>query len=451
MNGVLQWHSLAQLSVADMAVRFDLPNWLLLGFVFVLGTIVGSFLNVCVYRLPQHERLWDSLTGLVSPPSSCPRCRTEIAWYDNVPVMGWLLLRGRCRVCKMWISPQYPIIEFLNGLLFLAVFLLEVPLGIGGTLADSCLFTTMGPETIPGLGSLSPEIFLLLRYAFHMVLIEALLVASLIDIRLMIIPDGSTLPAMVFAVIAAASVGRLHLLPVWFQSPRIASDFAETLPAFLSWMLFDGPRVPEWISTSPHWHGLVASVVGLLVGGGVVWCVRVIGGFILRREAMGDGDVVLMAMVGAFVGWQPVLIAFFLAPVAALVVVAVRFAFRRDQMIPYGPYLSLATLIVILCWSRIWPGFERLFNTGTLLILLMVIGTVLFAGILLLMQGAKWLLGIPLGGEDEEVLGWFAADQNHYLAGEKQDRFTGIWRQEDWPGNSSGRGAAFNDRWRYGR
>jgi leader peptidase (prepilin peptidase)/N-methyltransferase len=402
-----------------------------------------------VYRLPQHPhgQFWPALRGLWTPPSTCPRCRTQIAWYDNVPVFGWIMLRGRCRTCRMWISPQYPIIEFLNGLLFVLVYWCEVPLGFHEPLETSSLFAALGPQTVPGLGGMSPELWLNLRFGYHLVLVEALLAASLIDWRLMIIPDTVTLPAMAVGV-AASLTGTLHIIPLWFQESRLAKDFVHVGPDWLQWMVSDGPAVPPWISAHPHLHGLAVSLAGLVVGGGVTWLVRAVGSWGLKREAMGDGDVVLMAMVGSFIGWQPVLIAFFLAPAFVFVMLPLRMSLRLSEEIPYGPYLSLSTLVTLIAWKHIWPTFERIFSLGPLLVLFFAAGLAVFVVLLLTMQLIKRLLGIAPGGTP--VMGaWTAADQSLFMAGEKVDPETGLWRRENpWPGSASGRGSLFEARWR---
>ncbi|MCA9052268.1 MAG: prepilin peptidase [Planctomycetaceae bacterium] len=439
------------LAASSVWVRNDLPMWIVLPFVFWLGAICGSFLNVCVYRLPQypHGAFWPAIRGLWSPPSSCPRCRELIRWYDNVPVFGWLMLRGRCRNCKMWISPQYPLVEFLNGLLFVLVYWMEVPSGIRAPLEQSCLFSLLGPQTHPGLGWLSPELWVHLRLLYHLLLIEALLAASLIDLRLMIIPDTVTLPTMAVGVVAAAIFGRLGIIPVWFQEPRLARDFSYVGPDWLQWMVSEGPAVPAWIEAHPYLHGVAVSIAGLIVGGGSTWVIRAVGTWGLKREAMGDGDVVLMAMVGSFIGWQPVVIAFFIAPLFVFVVFLLRMTIRMSEEIPYGPYLSLGTLATILGWRWVWPSFERMFNLGPLLVLFCGAGLILFVAILLGLQLFKQMLGYPTSWEEHPPGEWTAADQTQYYAGEQVDRFTGQWRQPDhWPGTAAGRGTLFQERWR---
>lgn len=426
-------------------ILLDLPLWFVLLSLFVLGAIVGSFLNVCVYRIPTQDDLFSQLRSLSDRPSQCRRCQANIAWYDNVPIFGWLKLRGRCRACKAWISPRYPLIELLNALLFVGLFWFEVP--VEGRLTDTCLFNEFGPQEYPGLGWMSATQFVLIRFVFHLVLVEALLVASLIDIDHRIIPDATTIPAMLVALIASTALGRTHIVPVWFQGHSLERTFAPLTPA---WMhpLMEGPSVPAWIEQMPHLHGAAVSLAGFLIGGGLVWTVRLLGFWILRREAMGFGDVILMAMIGTFIGWQPTIIAFVLAPVMALSAVAVGWIFFRDRYIPYGPYLSLGTLVTILAWQPLWIRSRHIFELGVLLVPIAGIMLLLFVGTLGLLQVLKRLLGISI--EPEEELIWTAADQNQFFSGEKVDLQTGGWRTSQWDGNHSARGTMYVERWRHG-
>src|SRR4051812_12436991 len=110
-----------------LVILYDLPYWVVLPFLFVLGAVIGSFLNVCIYRIPQYERFWPSLKSLISPPSSCPNCGNQILSRDNIPILGWFLLGGRCRFCRQQFSIRYPKIELLNGLLFVLIYWMEVP------------------------------------------------------------------------------------------------------------------------------------------------------------------------------------------------------------------------------------------------------------------------------------------------------------------------------------
>jgi len=422
----------------------DIPLWIMLPWLFTFGAVVGSFANVCIYRLPQRDRLLDQLKGLSWPPSSCTSCGKRILFKDNIPIYGWLRLLGKCRFCKSGISPRYPVIELLNGLMFVGLYLVEIPDHIRYQLSDSVLFHAYGPQTV---NVILGNNWLYLRLFYHLVLFEALLVATFIDFDEMIIPDGVTLPAMAVGITGAFAIGQVHIVPVWFQNTAELQIWKTMLPEFLH-SLMSGPDVPNWIISHPHLHGLAVSLCGFVVGGGIVWGVRLIGFWILRKEAMGFGDVVLMAMIGSFIGWQPVIVVFFLAPICALVVVILSLFFRRGSEIPFGPYLSLGTLLLVLGWKQIWPKVnERIFELGIIVPMLIVIVGVLLAVCLLFLQLIKKLLGFELY-ETEEYAEWTSADQLLHFSGEKVEKDQGNWKKDDWPGLSSGRGSFQLEQWK---
>ncbi len=429
---------------------FGWPQWILLLFLFVAGSASGSFLSVCIHRFPNHERLRDQLLVLTSPTwSHFPRCGNRISFTDNIPILGWLRLAGRCRNCRSPISMRYPLLELLNGFLFAFVYWMEVPGHFGATLADSCIHASLGPHPTFESWWSSPAAIVNLRYVYHMVLIEALVVATFIDFEFKIIPDGSTIPAMAIGILGGLLYGRMFLVPVWFQDPSYLRTLDLLGPEWIP-DLSGVPALPAWITAHPHLHGLAVSLVGMLVGGGMVLGVRTMGHWVLRQEAMGLGDVVLMGMVGSFLGWQPTAIVFFLAPLCALVVVAFCWVFRRDREIPYGPYLSLGTLLVILGWKQIWPRAERIFDLGLLLPIVGIAAAGMFVVSLHAVQFVKRMLGIPLYHE-EWIEEWTSADQLTYQSGERVDNLAGQWRREEWPGVNAGRGLAHERRWRTGR
>ncbi len=433
-------------------IPYDLPPAFILTWLFLYGAVLGSFLTVCVHRLPRHENVFAAWRTLWDKPSHCDRCQKRLFVRDNVPIFGWLWLGGRCRFCKRRIPPRYPLIELANGLLFVLVYVLEVPLTRSSAMTTSCLTSTFGPSFVE-LGSgtlfnnpfgLSPAAMFQWRYVYHVVLVEALLVASLIDWDLMIIPDSVTLPPMLTGVLGATLFGKFWLVPVWFQDPiMVRSSFA--------WLTVDWKSnwvVPEWISQHPHWHGLATSLAGLFVGGGIVWAVRIIGQLALRREAMGFGDVVLMAMVGSFVGWQPVVVAFFVAPILALATLVLTRVLRFDHEIPYGPYLSVGTLGVVLGWKWIWPFAERYFSQWPLLILMALVMAAALFPALYLFRFIKRVFGIPLYPDDDESYDeWTAADQLFHFSGETVDRQQGHWRTKSWPGDAAARGQSHVKLW----
>ena len=449
-----------------IAIPHEVLFWLILLWLFVLGSVIGSFLNVCVYRIPQHERFWDQLRGLVSPGSHCPKCREPIRKSDNIPIIGWLRLKGRCRNCQGRISIRYPLIEVLNGLLFVVVYWLEIPHELQTRTWESCTWSPLGPHFIDGWSEIQ---MLHLRYFYHMILLEALFVASLIDLETMTIPDGATLPAMTLGVVGAFALGQMYLVPVWFQDPALASYAPEGIRNIFGLMMTE-PQVlpsaapsyggrfefPEWVKSAPHWHGLAASLAGLIVGGGLVWGVRLAGQWTLKREAMGFGDVILMALVGSFLGWQPTLVAFFMAPFFAMLVTVLRWLFgllrkskEQQSYIPYGPYLSLGALVVLLSWKEIWPVVGRWFSAGPFVPLMGLLLLALMVPSLMFVQLIKRLLGIPLYSEPEYVEEWTSADTLTHLAGEVVERDRQQWTPANtWSGVASAQGGIHEERWR---
>lgn len=131
-----------------------------------------------------------------------------------------------------------------------------------------------------------------------------------------------------------------------------------------------------------RWAGLLTSLVGMAAGGGIIWSVRIVGTAVLRREAMGFGDVTLMAMIGSFLGWQPCLVIFFLAPFAGLAIGLFSLVLHRQSEIPYGPFLCLAAAFVVVRWADLWQWAEAPFSLGLLVPAMMLVGLVLMAGLL---------------------------------------------------------------------
>ena len=275
-------------------------------FFLLAGCCVGSFLNVCIYRLP-------GMRGVVWPGSRCPHCLAPIRPWDNIPVVSWFVLGGKCRDCGAAFSIRYALIELLTGTLF-ALFFWGICIAHVRGQALAC---------VP-------------FYLFVMYLVSTLIAASFIDFDHKVIPDAVTVPAMGVALAASFAWPWLQTRPV-------------TWPA------------PHWLAAHAHWQGLVTSLWGMVVGAGSIWIVRVLGRLAFRKEAMGFGDVVLMGAIGAFVGWQTSLVVFFLAPFFGLVVGLVGFLTRRQHVLPYGPYLSLATVVLVFGGDLVWPWLQRRF------------------------------------------------------------------------------------------
>jgi len=425
----------------------DIPQFVVLIWLFVFGTVVGSFLNVCIYRLPLHEDLWSQLKGLTHPPSTCPFCRTRIRARDNIPILGWLLLAGRCRTCRHRIPPRYALIEFFNGMLWVLLYVAIVPAGYSATVQQSCLWSSLGPLDALRFDHARAVFLLNAQFLYYLVMAEALLVATFIDFDRQIIPDGSTLPAMAVGVLGAFAIGDLHVWPVWFQSSATLQTLQHVLPEAMHWMLL-GPDRPAWLASHPHWHGLVSSLAGIVAGGGAIQAVRLVGFWAWGREVMGFGDVILMAMIGSFLGWQPTLLVFFVAPFCSLVAVVISRQFFRNAEIAYGPYLSLGAILVLLFWRPYFSHFEGWFSLGLLIVVQAAIMLVLLVASLILVRAVKRALGMQDFAEEE--LDWRSSDQLAFYANKDFEAGRGNQLPRAWPGVAAGQGRQFVDRWRQG-
>ena len=230
--------------------------------IFIFGLCIGSFLNVCIYRLPASK-------SIVHPRSMCSNCGTLIAAYDNIPVLSYLWLKGRCRHCQIKISIRYPIVELLGGLLALGTFL---------------------------------KFGLTLEALIYYLFCAALLIVTFIDIDHRIIPNVITLPG----------------IPICF-----AASFA--LPTIT----------------------YKEALLGILIGGGSLFLVAWIYSLITKKEGMGGGDIKLLAMMGAIVGWQGVLFTIFVASlVGTLAGLAAMLQSRKGMKlaVPFGPFLSIGSI-----------------------------------------------------------------------------------------------------------
>jgi leader peptidase (prepilin peptidase)/N-methyltransferase len=280
--------------------------------IFLVGTVVGSFLNVCIYRIA-----WEK--SVIWPGSRCPNCLNEIAARDNIPIVSWILLRGECRSCGAPISVRYLFVECLVGTLFLCAYLVDVLAAKRGL-----------------WGQISP--FQLAVTAYHDILIALLVAATFIDYDIWRIPDEITWTGWILGI----GLGTL-----W---PQIR---------------------PAPATAVTHLGGFGVGLLGLVVGAGLTWAFRVTFGFVFRREALGFGDVTLMGMIGAFVGWQPAILTFFLAPFFGLGHVAWKLLkligkwirrrqlSGRDRELPFGPYLSMAAVAVVLAWPWLWDRWAK--------------------------------------------------------------------------------------------
>ncbi len=249
-------------------------NHLLSIFAIVVGAAIGSFLNVCIYRIAAGK-------SIVFPPSFCPNCKHPIRLYDNIPIISYLVLRGRCRNCSEKISLRYPVVELITALLALLLF---------------------------------REYGLTLQFLSAFLFTCALIIIAFIDLKHQIIPDVITLPGIVF----------FFLLAVF---------------------LMDVP--------------FLDSILGILIGGGCLYIVAVVYQLARKREGMGGGDIKLLAMIGAFLGWKSLLFVLLASSLlGAIVGVSVMIYKGKDMKyaVPFGPFLSIAAVAYIFFGERV-TGF----------------------------------------------------------------------------------------------
>src|SRR5438445_8845572 len=315
--------------------------------VFVLGTIVGSLLNVCIYRIPLDKSLfW--------PGSRCGHCFQRIRWYDNIPLVSYLWLRGRCRICGTRFSIRYFLIELFTGLCFLGLFYLEVPENVHG-------FAPLHGERWRIQAGVPPTWIAWIVFTFHAIFISYLIVASFIDLDHREIPLSITLPGTVIGMIGAVllawpwpnPIAVAAVLPQnqpWWHLPP--GSIVEGLYPWPFW----GP-LPAWFAPGGNWQtGLATGLAGVLAGTLMLRAIRFLFGLGLGIEALGLGDADLMMMAGSFLGWQPVVVGFFVGVFAGLVFGVAQLVLSGDTMMPFGPSLAVGIVVTFLCWYLIGSG-----------------------------------------------------------------------------------------------
>ncbi len=281
-------------------------------FVFCTGACIGSFLNVVIWRVPRGE-------SIVSPPSHCPKCNAPIHWYQNIPVVSWLALRGKCANCRAPISPRYIFVEFLTGCLFLSSFFFSF---------------ASAPH-----GSLTPDWWMWVAFAVSCIWISLMVTGSFIDYDLQLLPDFVTVGGMVLGV---------------------ASALGESLVRFAG-----HPEASVLTCARP----LVDSLAGLVFGFGLLWLVRWVGSKAFRREAMGMGDVFLMGAVGALFGPVAVLVTLVLSSVAGSVFGIGLILLSKARLgsfveIPFGPYICMGCLAWMFRGPELVTWYTRLLRFG---------------------------------------------------------------------------------------
>ena len=277
---------------ASFESLFGLPEFIAYIFIFSLGAIIGSFLNVVIHRVPNEE-------SIVFPNSACPKCGNAIKFYDNIPVLSWLILGGKCRNCKEKISFRYPAVELLTALLFILTF-----------------------------SQIGPTAFLPVALIF----VTTIIALVFIDAENMILPDVINYPLLVFALL-------VRLIFPLFISAEFFTDLNFAPLTMLK-------TYPVWLVS------LLGAILGGLVGGGFLWLVGFIWEKLRGVEAMGLGDVKIMFAVGALLGWRLTLLSIFLGAFSGAII-GLFLIFRQKEkdfqaQIPFGVFLGIGSILALL-------------------------------------------------------------------------------------------------------
>lgn len=242
----------------------------------LFGALIGSFLNVCIYRLPRQE-------SIAWPGSHCPSCSHSIAWYDNIPILSYVTLAGRCRHCTLPIPFRYPLVEIMNASGYVG------------------LLWVFGPSWVA---------------VAYGLLYSALLVVAGTDLSHKIIPNVVTFPGILVGLLCAATV-----LPL----------------------------------------GFLGGLLGVLVGGGILWLLAWASPYLFGKEGMGGGDIKLLAMIGAFLGWKPavmtIMVGSFLGSLVGVTLIAAQ-VIKREDYIPFGPFLVCGALVALFFGQSILDWYQ---------------------------------------------------------------------------------------------
>ena len=263
--------------------------WLFPTFAFALGAIVGSFLNVVIHRYPREE-------SIAFPPSHCPNCNARIKPYDNVPILSYVWLRGRCRSCKQPFSVRYPLVELANGLFYLAIF--------------------QRTDATP-------------LFLFVGVSVSMIIALIYIDAEIQILPDVIDIPGIVVGV----AIGTM--------------------------MQYAGAYAPDLMLS----RSILDSIAGAVIGASVLLAIALAYRLIRKVEGMGLGDVKMIAMLGAILGWEPLFPLLVLASVIGAVaggIVALNSPKGMQAAVPFGVFLGIASLVMLFFGPTLWSWYLAL-------------------------------------------------------------------------------------------
>jgi leader peptidase (prepilin peptidase)/N-methyltransferase len=317
--------------------------WLVM--VFLIGAAVGSFLNVCVFRLPYEK-------SLLWPGSRCGRCFQPVGSLDNIPLVSYWILRGRCRHCGERFSIRYFLVELFTALAFVGLFYLEV----GQNVLELPLLNRQRDAIAWGLIPWQAWVV----FAYHALLLSFLLVCSLCDLNDMEIPLTVTVTGTLVGLVGAT------LLAWPFPDETVVGVVGGrgALAPRLTTGLYPWPvwwPLPTWLPPGSWRLGLLTGLAGAAAGMAALRGVRLLFGLGRGVEGLGVGDADLMMMAGSFVGWQPILVAFLVGVFPALFFGIAQLIRRGEQAMPFGPSLAIGVMLTLLLWPTLGDSLRLFF------------------------------------------------------------------------------------------
>lgn len=332
--------------------------------IFLLGSLVGCLLNLCISRLPLEKSIfW--------PGSRCSHCKQNIALNDMLPLINYWRRGGRCRVCGAALSRRPFVIEVITGLAFVFLFYLVAVLDIQNLRLAMPFPQKFGEIWMP-VGDAWKT------WIHHCVLFCFLLMATVCDLDYREIPLGITIPGTIVGLI-------FSMIFPWPWPLGLITAYDQIRPGVPWWSAANhvGEGLypwPFWGPLPPGFHpgynlqtGLATGVIGAAVGWLMVWCIRFVFSKALGMEAMGLGDADLMMMAGSFLGWQGMVMGFVLGVFIGLIFGILQMVMRGDNMLPFGPSLALGTMVSCLGWPWIGPHVQSLFFHSVLLPVIVVV------------------------------------------------------------------------------
>ena len=285
-------------------------------FAFVFGACIGSFLNVCIYRIPLDQ-------SVARPGSHCMSCGHAIPWWQNIPILSYFLLRGKCHFCKEPFSCRYAFVELLTAALFVLPLLALPPESVSVDFAGKAGIVHPQPPPVLGLARLASPAMIPVLWVF----VSGLVIATFVDFDHYIIPDSVSLGGIVAGLVLSCLVPEMHGQQIW-------------------------------------WRSLAASAIGAAAGAGVLLAVAWLGRLAFRKDAMGMGDVKFLGAIGAFLGWKAVCFTLVAASFAGALVGIVLIALGKGRLgsrLPFGPYLALGAFAWAFWGPPIYHAYLSLF------------------------------------------------------------------------------------------